>query len=535
VIAGEENAKEATAGKRQVAAQNRSYRRWILARKIVQGISLVGFLVLFVLIQHPNVPRGLVKLPIWLDPLAVLVNLIASRTFVRGMMLALVTVGLTLVFGRAWCGWLCPLGTVLDLFPLRRSKIKHAGKIILIKDSAVGDGWRKIKTILLFIMLAMALFGSLSLLILDPLTLLYRTLTTSLWPALDRLVLALERALYSLPFLANSVASFDLLIRPNLFPPEPFITRAAVLFFGIFTVVIGLNALAKRFWCRYLCPLGGLLGWLSKVALFKRQVSEDCRNCKLCSTACPTGTIDAEHGFASDPAECTLCLDCLDVCPRSTIAITPGWQISPGQTYDISRREALSTLGMGLLSVAVLRSGWEHDRPHPRRIRPPGVLEEAMLSRCIRCGACMRACPTGGLQASLTEAGFEGMWTPILMPRLGYCDYACNACGQACPVEAIPPLSLEEKRRQVIGNAYIDENICIAWADHIDCIVCEEMCPLPEKAIQLTTETFSNGNLESVEVKVPHVLRERCIGCGICEYKCPVAGEAAIRVRLSTG
>jgi ferredoxin len=88
----------------------------------------------------------------------------------------------------------------------------------------------------------------------------------------------------------------------------------------------------------------------------------------------------------------------------------------------------------------------------------------------------MRVCPTGALQPALSEAGLEGLWTPILLPRLGYCDFACNACGVVCPTQAIPLLSLEEKRQQVIGKAYIDENRCLAWADHIDCIVCEEMC-----------------------------------------------------------
>jgi NAD-dependent dihydropyrimidine dehydrogenase PreA subunit len=122
------------------------------------------------------------------------------------------------------------------------------------------------------------------------------------------------------------------------------------------------------------------------------------------------------------------------------------------------------------------------------------------------------------------------MWTPILVPRLGYCDYSCSACGQVCPVQAIPPLTLEDKRKQIIGEAYIDQNRCIAWSDHRDCIVCEEMCPLPDKAIQLEEAEVWGADNTRVTVKLPHVLRERCIGCGICEYKCPVNGEAAIRV-----
>jgi ferredoxin len=120
----------------------------------------------------------------------------------------------------------------------------------------------------------------------------------------------------------------------------------------------------------------------------------------------------------------------------------------------------------------------------------------------------------------------------LLVPRLGYCDYSCNACGQICPTQAIPPLSLEEKRLQVIGKAYLDENRCLAWSDHQPCIVCEEMCPLPEKAIQLEEQEVWAPDGVPVKIQLPHVLRDTCIGCGICEYKCPVSGDAAIRVYI---
>jgi ferredoxin len=142
----------------------------------------------------------------------------------------------------------------------------------------------------------------------------------------------------------------------------------------------------------------------------------------------------------------------------------------------------------------------------------------------------MRACPTGALQPSFIEAGWEGVSTPVLVPRLGYCDFSCNTCGQICPVAAIPSLSLDAKRETVIGKAYIDQNRCIAWSDHVDCIVCEEMCPVPDKAIQLDERDAVGPDGTMVKVKVPTVFRDRCIGCGICEYKCPVNSQAAIRV-----
>jgi len=184
--------------------------------------------------------------------------------------------------------------------------------------------------------------------------------------------------------------------------------------------------------------------------------------------------------------------------------------------------------------IALLRSDWLAQRQPSHLLRPPGVRDAnpdlVAFTKCVRCGECMRACPTAALQPALTEAGVAGVWTPVLVPRIGYCDYSCNACGQVCPVQAIPPLSLEQKRQQVVGKAYIDQGRCIAWADHRDCIVCEEMCPLPGKAIWLKEELVKDIEDSSSPVKLPQVDRELCIGCGICEYKCPVNGEAAIRV-----
>ncbi len=129
-------------------------------------------------------------------------------------------------------------------------------------------------------------------------------------------------------------------------------------------------------------------------------------------------------------------------------------------------------------------------------------------------------------------AGLEGFWTPLLTPRLGYCDYSCNTCGQVCPTGAIPRLTLEEKHAQVIGTAYIDRNRCIPWTDSRSCIVCQEVCPLPEKAIVLDEVEAVTGDNETVRVQRPRVIRERCLGCGLCENRCPLKSQAAIRVRV---
>jgi formate hydrogenlyase subunit 6/NADH:ubiquinone oxidoreductase subunit I len=141
----------------------------------------------------------------------------------------------------------------------------------------------------------------------------------------------------------------------------------------------------------------------------------------------------------------------------------------------------------------------------------------------------MKACPTSGLQPTLGEAGLEGLLTPVLKSRLGYCDYACTACGQVCPSGAIPPLPLERKRAQVLGVAVIDRDRCLPWAAATPCIVCQEMCPVPDKAVVLQPEreVVSAGG-GTVRLARPEMVASRCIGCGICEYKCPLEGRAAI-------
>ena len=501
----------------------RSYRRWITVRKVVQITALLLVIVLLIMTRRGGWPPDLVNLIMRLDPLAVLAQALSSRSFLLGSAVVLLTILLAVVAGRAWCGWLCPLGTVLDLIPLRKRTLRD-------KQPNIPHSWRSIKYGLLIAILVAALLGNLTLLIFDPLTIFVRTFTTALWPATDQVVTSLATMLYHVPFLSNPISSFDAWLRPAFLPAQPEYYREAWLFGAVFIGIIALNLIAPRFWCRYLCPLGGLLGWISRGALLRREVSEECKGCTLCTTVCPTGTIDASKHYASDPAECTMCLECLDVCPRSTIEFQPRLKLSPRHAYDPSRRQFLAAGALAVAGVALFHADAVRQRDDDRLLRPPGAIENDLLDKCIRCGECVRSCPTHGLQPAFTQAGLEGVWTPLLVPRLGYCAYSCNSCGQVCPVQAIPSLSLDEKRTQVIGKASIDQNRCIAWADHGACIVCEEMCPLPEKAIYLEKREFTQPDGSTTTVQLPHVDRTKCIGCGICEFKCPLGGNAAIRV-----
>jgi MauM/NapG family ferredoxin protein len=495
---------------------------WTRWRRVRQGVQLLALglyvYLLFAALQR-KLAFPLADLYFRLDPLAALGAMLAGRAWIPRLAPALATLALTLLFGRAWCGWLCPLGTLLEWVraPSARERAPR-----------LSPRWRSVKHLVLLLVLAMALFGGLFLLVLDPIALLTRTMTTAVLPALNHAVTAVERVLYGIAPLRPVVSRIESVLRGPVLPVIQPVFGSNVLVALLFGGVLALNALADRFWCRYLCPLGALLGLLSRISLLRPVVRPACNRCGHCAGACRLDAIDTARDFEIVPSECTVCLDCLAACPESAgtresgIGFRLSHQLAPALPYDPTRRQALIALASGAAGIALLRTGAQARQPDPHLIRPPGVLDEAaFLNRCVRCSQCLKVCPTSGLQPVLLEAGLEGLWTPRLVPRLGHCDYGCTACGQVCPSGAIPPLEMDRKREQVMGVAAIDRNRCLPWAEGTPCIVCEEMCPVPDKAIHLQ---------EGDGVQQPIVDTTRCIGCGICEFQCPVEGEAAIRV-----
>jgi len=154
--------------------------------------------------------------------------------------------------------------------------------------------------------------------------------------------------------------------------------------------------------------------------------------------------------------------------------------------------------------------------------------EPQFLAACIRCGECMKVCPTNALQPAKTQAGPEGLWTPVLVPQIGYCEYYCSLCTQVCPTGAIKELKIKEKIKVKIGSAWINKNRCLPFALGESCNVCEEQCPTSPKAVQLIETEVLLPDGSWANQGVPVVNLDLCIGCGICETKCPVNDEPAI-------
>jgi MauM/NapG family ferredoxin protein len=439
------------------------------------------------------------------------------------LLLSLITVAFTLVFGRVFCGWVCPLGTINDfmghLTPTRRRK-EH-----------VGERARRLKYYGLIVILISALFTLQLAGVADPVSLLIRSLAVAAEPAMNLMVNTVFDFLYrahipGLTPLSEAVYSF---LKNNLLSfRQPFFYQGVFIAL-IFAALLLANLFRRRFWCTALCPLGALLGLITRVSPLKRVVGKGCTSCALCVRACRTGAA-ADVKDTWQKAECVVCGECQEDCPEDAVRF--GLHLAKGKGkvagIDLQRRGLITSLVAGIFIPPLIRTNPLTRRREGRLIRPPGALPEGeFLRRCVRCGECMKVCLTNGLQPALLEAGLEGVWTPRFDFRAGYCQYYCTLCGQVCPTGALRKLTQGEKARTKIGLAYIDKNRCIPYAQGGECIVCEEHCPTPDKAIKFEqVETMTPQGRK--RIKRPIVDLKLCIGCGICEYKCPLHDQPAI-------
>lgn len=470
-----------------------------------------------------------------LDPLVSLSSLLSGHHLIKGFWWGLGLLLMTLFLGRIFCGFICPLGTIHHVVSWIRPALKGERMVHANQKSPT----QRVKYFLLITLLLGAIIGLNIAGLMDPISLLFRSIALAVLPGLG---VGLKEFF---DWMANSnmkllnLLSYggEVLVSPVF--GYGYQSYQTAWFIGlIFLVILFMNRIRPRFWCRVLCPLGALLGIFSRTSMLRLEKDhEKCTKCTLCAKDCQ-GAATPVPGQDWENAECLLCFNCFDSCPEGALAFRFRWSPKLNKGPDMGRRAVLGALAAGI-SIPLLGrlDGQVHKVSEPRLIRPPGSLpEKDFLTLCQRCGLCMKVCPTNVINPTLAEAGMAGFWTPHLIMIQGYCEYTCTLCGGVCPTGAIREFSVKEKieRPIVIGSAYVDRGRCLPWSGNGPCIVCEEHCPTSPKAIYFRKEIVTGPDRKSMPIQLPYMDLKKCVGCGICEYKCPVRGRPAIRV-ISAG
>ena len=492
-------------------------KKLIVLRRVSQSFFLILFIYILWSTTYPL--KGLFPPETFFktNPSIMVFTAISERVLLPGLICAGIMLLLTLVLGRFYCGWICPLGTMIDLTgSLKKRKA--------IPGNNANGRIRKIKFVLLGIIFVFALAGIQVAWVLDPMGIVARFVSLNLIPTVtllfDRLFILLIRNFE----MYGTVYDLYRNLKASFLGVEVHYFASSLPIFTVFAVVCLASLFVSRLWCRTGCPLGAFYSLLARFSLMRRIV-DNCINCGACTPACRMGAITG--GAEYQKGECILCMDCVYACPVNVTRFSfPNLRGKKREEegVDTSRKNFLLLL---VSSVFLLgnkrRKGKNIASPV---IRPPAALKEKdFYDRCIRCGNCMKVCPTNGLQPVILQAGLESIWTPHLVPEIGYCEYQCTLCGNVCPTGAIPRLTKDKKLKTKLGTAKVDRPLCLAWEHNMECLVCEEHCPVPEKARKVVGEIVE-GRL----VKKPVVDPDLCVGCGICQTKCPVRPVRAIRV-----
>jgi polyferredoxin len=498
------------------------------ARRVSQ-VFFLAVMVWFVLAA--TLGPGMLRLAGWpvnwlleLDPLAALGTLAATGELYAGMAWALATLGLTLLLGRFFCGWVCPFGTLHQAAgwlawrgrrlaaraeanrPRPAQAVKYYLLLVLLAAAAgdlmgrldQGGGWW------------LAGAGAACLAGLAAWEAARRRPAAGLWAAgilAGWLALAwlagrgggaggyLAGLLDPIPLMQRSLslALLPLADGQGAVLGGPRHYDGAWLIAAVFLAALGLNLASPRFYCRFVCPLGALLGLCSRFSPGRvARTAGACSQCRACEASCEGACAPAGELRWS---ECVLCLNCLEACEEGVMTYR-GRPSAAGERPgpDLTRRGVALSVASGALALPFLRLGGGLARAWPAElVRPPGALdEERFLARCLRCGQCMRVCPTGVIQPAGPGHGLERLWTPVLDMRIGAgaCLVHCVACSQICPTAALTPLTPARRREEPIrlGTAFVDRGRCLPWAMDRPCIVCQENCPVSPKAIYTRTE-----------------------------------------------
>ena len=442
-------------------------------------------------------------------------------TFLSVGMLAgagfLVVLGLTVLFGRGYCSSVCPLGILQDISTYARKK--------MIKTRyAFGTPWSKLRYIVLLSVFVPAFGGIfIGLNLLDPFSNFGRMITHIFKP----LAIGINNTVSSL-FAGFGIYTVQPLEYTGM---HPFALVFSLSVLGLVTI---LSMKAGRLFCNTLCPVGTLLGFLSRFALFKIKVDRfACTKCRACEKVCKTGCINVREAEV-DFSRCVCCFNCLAVCPESAVTYRRSFGKNAVQPeFSPKKRDFIRQTGGLLLTGIAAPVGFpveiykESTIPVIREfpVSPPGSGSIAHFTdRCTACHLCVSACPTRVLQPSFLEYGWMGIMQPRMDYKASFCNYDCVVCSSVCPSGAILPLNMEKKQQTQLGKVRFIEKNCVVYAQKTDCGACAEHCPT--KAVRMELDPAINK-------KVPKTDEILCVGCGACEFACPTRPYKAIYVESS--
>ena len=424
---------------------------------------------------------------------------------------------LTFVFGRVYCSGICPMGVYQDLVSWLSKRVKRKKRYT----------YSPAKTILrwatLLLVLVAFLFGFTFLLgLLDP------------YGAYGRITTHLFRPAYLMGnnILVKIFSRFNdyTFYRMSIYSLSIFSTVIA-----LFTLVgVGLLAWRNgRTYCNTLCPVGTVLGFISRFSLFRVQFNNTkCNSCGLCAMKCKASCIDSKN-LSIDYSRCINCFNCVDVCKRDAMHYKPIFgqkkelkEFIPVEVNQSKRRFLSTTIVTGVAATQLFAEetmgvSLKKELKRQQPIAPPGVKSvDRLLQKCVSCHLCVTKCPSHVIKPALLEYGLGGIMQPMLYFDHGFCSYDCTICGDVCPTGAILPLTKEEKHHTQMGQVnFILEN-CIVYYDETSCGACSEHCPT--QAVSMVPYKDS--------LTIPHIEPSICVGCGGCEYVCPAIPFKAIYV-----
>ena len=423
---------------------------------------------------------------------------------------------LTLVFGRIYCSVICPLGIVQDIFGWLGKKAKK-NRYTYSKEMK----WLRYGMLGVMVVALLAGVGSIVQL-LAPYSAFGRIMTMIFQPLwkLGNNVLA------SIAERADSYAFYSVDVWMKSLP---------VLIIAVLTLVL-LAVLAwrgGRTYCNTVCPVGTLLSFLARYSFLKIRIDTDkCKNCSLCAKNCKASCIDFKN-HKIDYSRCVVCGDCIGKCHTGAISYAPALSRTKktDTSPDPSKRAFL--VGTAMVATAALAQDKLVDgglaiiqaKQSPKRLTPltpPGSLSiKNMSTRCTGCQLCVSECPNDVLRPS---GNLMSLMQPVMEYDRGWCRPECTRCSDVCPAGAIKPIDVEEKTAIQIGHAIVVVKECISAQGKDECGNCARHCPTG------AIEMVPSDPADDLSPSVPAINESVCIGCGACEYVCPVRPLSAIHV-----